>query len=163
MDNKVGVGVGGLILVAITIIVGVIMLQASAQQIGEVTNTVSLANQSMGTLTNGTALYVTNCRALSDVAVFNATGDVEVDSANYTVTNNVIDPTTGGLAVSIEPAADSPEYSGNTWYMNATAQPVTYIADSGARGIAAIIVVFFALAIAVVALWPALREMSAFS
>ena len=136
------------------------MLQASAQQIGEVTNTVTLANQSMGTLTNGTALYVTNCRALSDVAVFNATGDVEVASTNYTVTNNVIHPTTGELTVQVDPGVTVGHdgWASGTATIDGTCQPLTYEASSGGRALIGIILIFFALAIAVVAIMPALKE-----
>ena len=146
-------------MIAVTLIVGVILFQAIAQEVGSSTSTTTVVEESIGATTNDTAIYLTNYRSLSDVILINGTaqGGVVIDEGNYTVTNNVIDPTTGGLSVSILPQADVSIY-GQTWYLNATAQPVTYIADSGSRAIAGLIIVFFALAIAVVALLPVFKS-----
>lgn len=160
MDNKVA-GIGGLILVAITIIVGVILLTASAQQTGTITNTNTLVNQSLGTLTNGTALYVTNCRALESYTVWNATGDQVVDSSNYTVTNNVLNPITGALSVRVDPQVTVGFVSAwdtGTATLDAVCQPLTYETSSGGRALVGMVLIFFALAIAVVALMPVLKE-----
>jgi len=158
MDKKGQIGLGLILVVFMTILVGVILFQAIAQEVGGATSTTTVVETSLGTATNGTAIYLTDYRALSDVVIINGTtaGGV-VGSGNYTVTNNVVDPTTGGLAVSILPAASEGYYS-QTWYLNATAQPTTYIAESGGRAVAGLIVIFFALAIAVVALYPTLAN-----
>ena len=152
--------VGMLIVVAVTLIVGLVCFQVIAQQVGKSTSTVVLENQSLGVMTNGTALYVTNCRALSDVLIFNATGDVEIEPAgNYTVTNNVV--YNGALAVKVDPLIDAGAralgYNKGTATIDATCQPLDYIADSGGRAMASLILVMFALAILVVALSPTLR------
>jgi uncharacterized protein (UPF0333 family) len=152
--------VGLLIITAVLLIVGVIFFQATAQEIGKATNTQAIANQSLGTLTNGTALYVTNCRDLSDVKVFNATGDVEVNSANYTVTNNVI--YNGALSVKVDPVVDAGGrglgYNKGTATIDGTCQPLTYIGDSGGRAMASLILVMFGLLLVVIAMTPTLRE-----
>ena len=151
---------GGIIIVAITLIVGLILLQASAQNIGT-TNTLStLSNESLtGVAVNDTAQYITTCRALSSVLVFNATNDVEVDSGNYTVVNNVVND--GDLAVSITPGVSAlPDlgYDVGVWTVDASCQPLTYDDNSGSRAIASIIIIMFAVALAVVSMSPVLRS-----
>lgn len=152
---------GIIIIVAVTLIVGVTLFQVIAQEVGKSTNTITLSNATVGTMTNGTTIYLTDYRAISNVVIFNETGDVPIPSTNYTLTNNVIDPTTGGLSVSIEPNVTvTAPYAFNvgTATIDGVAQPTTYIAESGGRAMANLIVIFFALVIAVVALTPSLRN-----
>jgi len=155
MNKKGQMEVGGIIVAAITIIVGVILFVAIAQQVGSSTSTITI-NDSIDTVVNGTAQYLTSYRALSGVVVYNETGWVVINSGNYTITNNVIDPTTGGLSVRILP--DATTGFKTAWYITGTAQRTDYIADSAGRAIAGLIAVFFALAIVVVALTPALKN-----
>jgi len=157
MDRKGEIGIGVLLLTFIGVLVGLILFQAIAQEAGSSTNTVALVNVTTGA-NNDTTAYLTDYRAISGVIIVNGTDGIDVNSGNYTVTNNVIDPTTGGLAVSIVPVADDlGEWSGD-WLISGTAQPTTYIASSGARAITGLIAVFFALAVAIVALVPTLRS-----
>jgi len=153
--NKQGqIGIGSILLVFIGVIVGVIIFQAIAQQVGTTTNTVTVANDTLGVADNDTAVYLTDYRALSSVVVWNES-DVIVPSTNYTVTNNVIDPTTGGLSVKVQPNSGYDHgYTGWTWTISGTAQPPTYIANSGARSMAGLITIFFALLVATIALYP---------
>ncbi len=78
-----------------------------------------------------------------------------IGSGNYTITNNVIDPTTGGLAVRVDPNATVGWNFG--WQISGTAQPLTYVPDSGSRAVTNLIVIFFALAVMVAALEPTIR------
>ncbi len=159
--NKKGesdIGFGALIVVFMAIIVGVVFFQVIAQEVGRSTNTVTLENVSLGSAAvDDTAQYL-NYRALSGVVIFNATGDVPVPTSNYTVTNNVINPTTGALSVSITPNTPSAGYELGVWTVDATAQPTTYVAESGGRAVVGLITIFFALAIAIVAIEPTLRS-----
>lgn len=155
--NKNGqMGVGGLIVIAITIILGAIFLQAIAQSVGDSTNTVAVANESLATVANGTTQYL-DYRALSSVVIYNATSDTLMDPSNYTVTNNVVNPTTGAISVSILPHYASAAYV-SAWEVSGTAQPTTYIAESGGRAMASLIVVMFALAVLAVVLAPVIKE-----
>jgi len=157
--GQVSQGLGMIIVVAVAIIVGVVLFQVIAQEVGSSTNTVAVVNASLGDASNSTTVYLTDYRAISDVVIYNESGDAIVPASNYTVTNNVIDPTTGGLAVSVLPtSAAAAGFTGFTWTISGTAQPVTYIAESGGRAMAALIVIFFALAVAVIALEPTLRS-----
>jgi len=156
MNDKGQMGVGIIIMIAITIIVGAIFLQAIAQTAGDSTNTVAVANVSLATVVNGTTQYLTDYRALSNVVIYNETGSVIVAAGNYTVTNNVIDPTTGGLSVSILPNASA--FYKSAWQVSGTGQPTTYIAESGGRAMANLIVVMFALAILAVIMGPVIKN-----
>lgn len=155
MNNKGQTGVGAILIVAMTLIVGVILFTSIAQQVGPSLETVAVANQSIDTVVNDTAQYLTDYRSISGVVIFNETGDAIVPTSNYTITNNVIHPTTGALCVSILPST-TPDYK-SAWQVSGTAQPLTYIDDAGGRAIAGLIAIFFALTVLVVALTPSLR------
>jgi len=156
MNKKGQMEVGGILIAAITIIVGVILFTAIAQEVGGSTNTVAI-NTSLATTVNGTTQYLTDYRALSSAVITNETGGVIlISGTDYTLTNNVLHPTTGALTVSILPSANSSVTS--AWIVTGDAQPLDYIADSAGRAIAGLIAVFFALAIAVVAMTPALKS-----
>ena len=156
MNNKGQVGVGAILIMAISVIVGVILFTAVAQQVGSSTSTVTI-NKSTGTVVNETAVYLLEYRSISSVVVYNETGGAVIAAADYVLTNNVIDPTTGGLSVRIVPefASNNSKY---IWYVTGTAQKTDYIADNAGRAIAGLIAVFFALAIAVVAITPSLKS-----
>lgn len=156
MNKKGQVGVELMIYVFIAVIVGVILFQAIAQQVGETVNTITLTNQSIGTQTNGTPYYFTDYRSLSDVVIYgNATGtSALLTSSNYTITNNVV--YNGALAVKLEPS--STEYTGTSWNISATAQPLTYIDDSGGRAMSNLIPIMFALAVMAIALGAVYRK-----
>ncbi len=159
MNKKGEVNMFGIILVSfMAIIVGVVLFQVIAQEVGSSTNTVAVVNESLGIAENATTVYLTDYRSISDVVIYNASGTEIVPANNYTVTNNVLDDDQA-LSVSVLPdGSNDAAFQGYTWTISGTAQPVTYIADSGGRAVASLIVVFFALAIAVIALEPTLRS-----
>lgn len=148
-------GLGMIVMIFITILLGAIFLQVIAQSVGESVNTIEIANESIDTVVNGTAQYL-DYRALSDVVIWNETNDIIIGSGNYTITNNVVNPTTGALNVRILP--DATEVWKTAWQVSATAQPQTYIADGGARAMATLIIVMFALAILAVVIGPAISR-----
>jgi len=155
--NKKGQMNMGMILMSfIAIIVGVILFQTIAQEVGSSTNTVSVANQTETLAANGEDIYIEEYRALSDVVILNATDNATISSGNYTVTNNAINPTTGALSVKV--TTDDAEFESSSVRVSGTAQPLTYIDSSGGRSMALLIPIMFALAIAVVALEPTLRS-----
>jgi len=149
-------GLGMFLMVFIAVVVGLILFQVIAQQVGS-SSTQVLINSTL-TITNDTiSVGYIDYRAISDVIIVNNSDNALIDTANYTVTNNVINPTNQQLATSI---VINPDYlhTLREWRISGTAQPTTYIADSGARSIAGIIAIMFALAIVVVALVPSLRS-----
>jgi len=149
-------GIGVIVMMFITVLVGVILLVPIAQNVGQTRDLATLENDTTMTIAvNDTAQYVTNCRALSDVVIYNETGDVAVPSGQYTVVNNVVH--NGALAVEITPDAAAAYKS--IWTIDATCQPLTYIAESGGRAMAGLVVLFFALLIALVAMTPAMDKL----
>lgn len=154
MNNKAQT-MGMMIGVFMTVIVGIILFTAVAQQTGESTQTDAISNLTLGTITNGTTYYFADYRSITGATVYgNGSVPVELSSGNYTITNNVINPTTGALSVSLEPAS---EYTATGWNISGTGQRTTYIADSGARSVTALIAIFFALAVLVASLIPSVR------
>lgn len=140
-----------IIIIFVTLIVGVVLFQVIAQQVGDSTNTITV-NSSETLATNGNSIYIEEYRALTGVTIYNASDYAEITDGNYTITNNAINPTTTDLSVKL--TTDDAEFGGNAVYVTGTGQPLDYIADSGGRVVASLIVIFFALAIAVVALYP---------
>lgn len=145
--------VGGLVMLAMAIIVGAILLQGSAQNINDVVNKVSVANQSFGVATNGTAVTY-NYKTLSDVVIVNYSNGAVVPSNNYTVSNGVV--SNGAVVSTITPNA-SAAYRGYSWNVTYTAEPVAY-GDSGSRAMTNLIVILMGLALAAVAIGYAVKS-----
>lgn len=158
MNKKGQVELGSILYVFIAVLVGVIIFQAIAQQVGTTTNTIALANDSYTAGVDGTTFYITDYRAISNVVIYNETNGttgypIIIPSTNYTVANNVV--YNGALAVSV--TVDDALYESMAWQVSGTAQPLTYITNSGARSMAALIVIFFALLVAAIALSPVMQ------
>ena len=147
--KKGQITIGALFVAFIGIIVGVSLFLSVAQTVGTTTSTVSVANKSLGAVaSNSTAQYFTDYVNLADVVIYNATGNVLVPSTNYTITNHVV--YNGAEVVKIQPNA-LPANQGK-WQISGTAQAQNYIADSGSRAIAGVIILLAAIAIAVAAM-----------
>jgi hypothetical protein len=158
MNKRGELDVGVLIMLFVGVIVAVTLLQSSAQNLNSAVNTVAVANQSIATVVNGTAQYITNYKSISDVVIINETGGVVIGAGNYTITNNVI--YNGQEAIKIVPETTAAFKS--AWKVSGTAQPLGYIAESGSRGVTNMIIVFAALAIAGAVLVPILKNKGAF-
>lgn len=137
--------ISGLIMLAIAVIVGAILLQGSAQNIGNTINTVTV-NDSATLAANSASIYLTNYRAINSVVVVNASNQSQVvPASNYTVTNEVIDPTTQGLSVKV--TTNSATWGSKAVYIQGTGQLTTYANDSGSRAITSLIIVLMAVAL----------------
>ena len=159
MNNKgqEAMGVGLFIGIFITVLVGIVLMLGSAQNLDEATNTEALLyDASLAVVANSTAQSITDWKSLTDVTVYNQTGGGVIDSSYYTITNDVVED--AALIVNFTPSAAIFENYTNAWLINATGQRVGYIKEGGARSIAGLIIIFFALAIAMVALIPTLRN-----
>jgi len=149
MNKQVGMIIG----VFVAVFVGIVLFQVVAQEAGKSTTLDTLVNTSFTAPANGESGYVTTYRHLSDLTVTNSSGSA-IAEGNFTVTNNVV--YNGALAVQVQ--VDSDEYESQEWLLSGTAQPLTYAADAGTRAVIPLIAIFFALALAVVAMVPALRN-----
>lgn len=157
MQKKAQMGeIGTIIVVFLTVMVGLMLLVAGAQELGKSTNTDSV-NITFTAPTNLTAYYFNDYKSFTSVTVKNYSNQLTINAGNYTITNNFINPSTGGLSVRLVPAADLGYYN-QIWTLEATAQPLGYISDSAGRSIAGLIIIFFALAIVIIALTPVLRN-----
>jgi hypothetical protein len=155
MDKKGQMAmIGLLMMVFVAILVGVIIFQQIAQTIGTTNTEYSYINQTKTLAATGSSIYLTDVRALSSVVITNATGGDVVPSSNYTITNNVVSD--GSLTVQVTTNAGG--WNGSSVNISGTAQPLTYIDNSGGRSMVSIILIFFALAIAVVAMYPIYQD-----
>ena len=158
MNKKAQIGgqVGAIIMVFITVIVGVILLTAVAQEAGETTTLSSYDNKLITLPVAGATTYITTDRYMTGVSMTNRTDAVVVTATNYTITNNVV--YNGALAIKIDLAAGSPFSAEPVNLTATTVQPLTYIPESGSRSLVPLIAIFFALAIVVVTMSPVLEN-----
>lgn len=143
--NKKGsaLNVGAFILLFVGIIVAIPLLQTSAQNIGEVTNTITYVNQSVAIPAALNTNVELNGKAVSSVVLTNASGYV-ISSGNYTITNNNV--VNGQLVPYVTFTVAG--FNGTTIRANYVSEPDTYASESSSRSIAGIIVLLGALAIA---------------
>ena len=154
MNRKGQIDLGSILLVFIVVIVGVVLLTASAGLVGDTTNTLTATNISF-TGANATTTNIDG-KFWSDLVVYNASNDYIIGSGNYTLVNNQV--VNGEETARLIRAAPLTLEATHNWNLSGTFQPTTYISNSGGRAIANIIVIFFALAIAVITLFPTLRN-----
>ena len=159
MNKKGELELGMIIIVAMIGIIGAIFLTAIAQQVGEVVNTVDVANATLSS-TNGTtnaSLPELSGKRVSSVVVYNATDDLIIGSGNYTIYNNFVKDGAETVIINVTATAAGGIQT-QDWNISYTTQPTTYDSSGGGRAVANIIVIFFALAIAVAMLIPTMRS-----
>jgi len=146
-NKKGSAEIGGLILVFIGVIVAIVLLQSSAQQLTLVTNTLGITNASVTFPTNTTAL-VLNGQAVTNVIIVNATdASKTVPATNYTITNYGLS-NTGTLQSTIIAVGPS-GYQGEDVNISYRYEPLGYAKESSSRTIVGLIVLLSALAVAV--------------
>lgn len=148
--------VGAVLLTSIALIVGLTLFTASIDTVGDSVTENIINNRTM--TTSGNTIYfgdksVRNFIAYNSTGVPNGgpglNGTAILLAANYTITNNVIHPTTGVLTSRLTWNAGGFNSTINASYIG---EGVGYISDSAGRSIANTIPIFAALALAVVAL-----------
>ena len=156
MENKGQMGLGMMITVFIVAITGLVLFVTIAQTAGPLGDLVTVTNKTEAAGANGATFYIEEYKKIDDVVIHNASGGEVIAAGNYTVANNQLLPTTGALTVSV--TVDDAEYASMNWNVSGTAQKLDYIDSSGARSLTDMILVFFALAVAVVVIGPVVRE-----
>jgi hypothetical protein len=149
---------GGLIIAFIGIVVGLAIFSGSiVPNVSSVTQTIQVTNASftagsLGTLTSlsGTWGSFQSVSSGSFTAI-NKTSGVILSSGNYTITNKVV--SNGVLDSFINFSAVG--YAGQVVNITFIGEPRGYISDSGGRAVMSMIIIFLALAIAVIAMVPA--------
>ena len=154
-ENQLGMIIGTFMI----IIIGAILLTASAQQVGETTNTIDVVNDTLSSV-NGTTLAnlpQLNGKFVSNVVVYNGSDDVIIAAGNYTIFNNQVINGVETALINVSTLANV-SILAQDWNISYTNQPTTYISDGGGRAVAGIIIIFFALAILVATLFPTIRN-----
>lgn len=149
--NRKGQSLNTVLFIFIAALVGVIIFQIVAQNIGTATSTFTIVNETHTLAANGASIYLTDYRYFDTIVITNATDGTTIDAGNYTVTTDVV--YNGALAVQIQTdTTEVPSTSANISASNV--QLSTYIDDAGSRSMATLIPILFALAIAAIALYP---------
>ena len=153
--GQMGITIGSFIGIFVLVVVGLALFQGSAGQVGGAINSATASNTTITMPADGVVLDLEGQNYLSGFVMTNATGGEVVPATNYTIGEGV-STSTGVLSVQLTGAAST--YSGTSVNVSYEYGPDGYISSSGSRGVAGIILIFFALAIAVVALSPTLRS-----
>lgn len=157
------------LLAFVAIIVGIALLQASAGFVGQ-TSTTYVYNSSLPSGVEASAgytppaasacAYITGQNLLSTPTVVNRTGaEAGADCAtNFTFTDEAVNPSSGVQQIKICTNALWITQACSKLNITYTYGPSGYIASSGGRSIASLILIFFGLAIAIAALIPSFRS-----
>lgn len=158
MENK---GIAFIIVAFIVITVGLAFWSTVGGSIGTLARLQQTDNVSFAVPTGATWFDLVTCGQtnVSNVRVFNRTGDIEISAGSFNVRQGTssID---GFLVTQIRNVtlySTGAQAVATTLNVTCNYQPRGYITDSGARGVALLIPVFLAIAIAFAAI-PDLRE-----
>ncbi|KKL85336.1 hypothetical protein LCGC14_1955780 [marine sediment metagenome] len=146
---QIGVFIG----LFIVLLVGLILLQSSAQNVGDVVNTVSVVNDTFAAPANGASANLQGRAAASFVAI-NASGGEIIAAGNYTVNDNQV--VNGVVQVTL--TVDDTQYQSINWNVSYVYEPETFIGSSGGRALANLIILMFAIALVVLSILPVVRE-----
>lgn len=151
-----GSSVGMLIVVAVAIIVGLVLLQQSATNVGTLTTMDTVTNSQITAPAVGSSITLQG-QAVSGFSATNGTSGDAIPASNYTITSRVV---SNGQLVSTLTALDGTTigWQGKLINVTYTYEPYGYDTSSGGRAIANLIIVFFAIGIAVIALAVILKE-----
>ena len=153
MNNKAQT-IGSFLMVFITVIVGIALMIAVASDYGRATTTGTINYTVTAPATNG-VLNLVGQELLNTPVVQNASGGDVWNTANYTIAEGV-STTTGTKRIIFTTLVDG--IQGASINVTYNYGPEGYIVSSGARSVASLILIFMAVAIAMVALEPTLRN-----
>jgi len=155
VNRKGQTGIGLLILVAVAVIVGLVLLNVSADNLAIMTTTVNTINKTFtAPAINGNLTL--EGQAVTSVIAVNATSGNLIPASNYTITNYVL--SNGQLISTFTSLGGDGGWQGKSINVSYTYEPFGYDRNSGNRSIIGLVIVFFALAIAVIAMVPAFRD-----
>ena len=149
-------GIGILIVLFIGAIVGLVLLQTTAQETDDALTTRFLANRTITAPAAGSTTDLVGQELLSTPIVTNASGGGVVPTTNYTIAEGV--STVDGLKrIRYTTVGPSP-FASKSVNVSYTYGPEGYIEDSAGRSIFSLVIILGALALAVFLLIPSLRE-----
>ena len=151
--NKQGqIGIGSLVVVAVAIILGLVLLQSSAQNIGGVipSSTTAANNVTYTTGANGAIIELVGQELVGTPIVTNSTNSSKiVEAANYTIAECVrASDSLKGICYT----TNTVSYQSTPVNISYNYYPAGYADDAGSRSIIGIIILLAAVAIALIAL-----------
>ena len=147
---------GMIVIAAIALIIGTSLFASNiGNDIGRMTNTFTITNQSVTTAANGAYVDLTGQELVGDYAVNNGTPYVTNGAIGVTIEESV-STVTGTKRVRMK--TNNATWASKPINVTYTYGSEGYADSAGSRAIAALIAVFFALLIMVVALTPVLRS-----
>lgn len=150
-------GVGTLIIIAVAVIVAVTLLTGGITGgVGTLTSMSAVTNGSYTFPANNSYLTLSG-QSVSNVVVINATSGAIVPATNYTIINDVV---SNGQLVSQLYNGRASLYSSKSVNISYDYEPFGYESNGGGRAIAGLIIIFSALAIAIVVLAPVIKEIA---
>lgn len=147
--NKVGV----FLIAFITLLVGIVLLDVTADQIWLRADGLYTATEEVVTLSNVSAVNLANnwvTGITTVLGVYSATANATLTSDNYTAGNLNDD---GYGTILLVAGVGGSSFEGNTSYITYNYQDDTYVRDAGSRVFIRLIVIFFAFAILATAIW----------
>ena len=134
-------------MVLIAVLVGATLLQPSASNVATITKTVDYTNITYAAPAGVGGNITLSGQANRNVIVTNATSGTTVPASNYTVTNYVL--SNGQLVSKLQLIDNTIGVAGKNINISSTVEPYGYDTNSGNRAITDLIIVFFALGIAI--------------
>lgn len=154
MNNKAQLGLGVLLTTFVAIVVGLALWQGSFSGVVATTELVTYTNNTFTAAAVNSTITL-NGQSTSGHIFTNATSGVIIPNANFTVSNYVL---SNGQLISTVKTLDGNQHAGRSVNVSYTSEPFGYQTNGGSRSIIGLILIFAALAIAVVALIPTLRS-----
>jgi hypothetical protein len=154
MNNKGQMNVGIIIIVFIGVLVGLILLTTIASDVGSITQTRSVVNDTITAAAGGTSQNLLGQAVVGSVTVVNSTSGTEISNTLYTVKNNQV---VNGLLTATITRNETGLDTASEWKATYTYEPEGYVGGAG-KSMALLIPVMFALAILAIAMYPVLKS-----
>ncbi len=161
MFNKKGqVTIGILILAFILIIVGTVLISPIASNVEGQRNTVEVQNTTItAAATVNTSVEFLGSGFVGTVTAQNATTAIQILAAGDFVARSRQAPITSGVVTNtFELTDDGVGWVGAQINLSYTSEPDGFLTDGGSRAIIALITIFLALTIGIIAFIPAARS-----
>lgn len=161
MKNKKGAGVAAMMTVFLGVIVALVLYQAAAGYMSQTTGTYALVNQTYTMPAVGTTIDLKGQELINTPVVINQSEvTASVPASNYTIEERV--STVDGLK-RITLTSKGGNFSSSGVNVSYTYGPEGYVDSSGGRSMVLLIPILGAMAVAIFALLPALKDMTGYS
>lgn len=155
MNAKGQIGVGAFLMVFIGIIVSLVIIQSSAQLVGETTNLITETNQTVTVAAENASIELKGKNIEGSAVILNATSNATISNGNFTFLSQV--GSDGQVSLFMRTNVGS-IFASKSVKVTYTYQPDGYIPEAGSRTIMGLIVLFGVIGIAVIALGPTLQN-----